>query len=401
MSHAVSRLRQVIPARPNGDGAADDVVACLARAVADGLASVGVVARQQLADAPGDGAPRADVTLWYPDRNGRLPELQAQRAPGRVHVAVVVDPASSMMTLSRFDALLLPFAPMRTLVADVLAGCGRRPPILDARLSAPPVAREAEKAERGVSGTVVVIDVRVRSGGGAEIDRLLMQLALLSAACSLVMVVDDDEGQRQRLRGLAERHGITAMLASGPDGMASAILAADVVVGALSWDELMLCAMCRTTPIVVATAVGRAPLSQALRDQGVIEELPSVLQLAALLDRRLRDLSGLKTKGLGLHDALFQPARALYDVLSSAEPLAGTQTVMTRWEPIGPQGGRRGVPTGGENVVDAVEPSPGPSGTLPPHASIAQRIEDDLAALKARLRREGEDAGDGNGPGHD
>ncbi len=387
MSRVVSRLRLVVPARHTGEGVADDVIAGLARGLADALAGVGVVARQQLQDSAGDGAPRADVTLWFPDSAGRLPELRAQLAPGRVHVGLVVDPAASASTLPRFDALIVPSPHLRPQVNEVLARSGRRPPVLDARLCATGVAREAEKAERGVAGTVVVIDTRVRSGAGAEVDRLMMQLALVSEGCALVVVVDDDDAQRQRLRLLAERHGVTAMLASGPDAMASAIMAADVVVGALRWDELALAAMCKTAACLLPTPSASPPLARTLRDQRVIEELPSVLHLAALLDRRLRDLSGLKTGGLGLHEALFQPARGLFEVLSSVEPLAGTQTVTTRWEPIGSRG--VAAAAAADDVVAAVDPPSRSQGM--PQTSVAQRIEDDLAALKARLRRENSD----------
>jgi hypothetical protein len=74
---------------------------------------------------------------------------------------------------------------------------------------------------------------------------------------------------------------------------------------------------------------------------------------------------------------LFQPARSVLDALAETSPLPGTLQSATQWEAVGPLAAT--VPP---TVVVAVDPQ------TTPKVSTAQRIEDDLAALKARLAAE-------------
>jgi hypothetical protein len=374
MTRAIARLRLVLPGISGGFG---DAVDRLARGLADALAAQGIVTRQQAHDSVPDGAPRADATLWFPAADGSTVAPDPRLAPARVHVAVVVDPASSPRHLARYDAIFVPGAGQLTAVRDAAHKAPRQPPVQVVRLACVGPARETEKAERGVSGRVAAIDLRRTSSLSNDLERTLLQLQLKGEAGTLVLVGDDDEPTIRRLRGLAERHGVTAFHAAGPDAMSSAIVASDLVVGALSWDELLLAASSRVAVGGVPSTSPRGqPLLAALRDGHVLEEVPGTLQLAAALDRLLRDDAGLATRGLAVQEALLQPARGLADALAEVVPLTGTQTTVTHWQTIGP----KAAPATAAAPVVPVEGAP--------TKTTAQRIEDDLAALKARLAAE-------------
>jgi hypothetical protein len=382
MTRAVSRLRLVLPEGPSAllerAGAVPEPIELLARGFADALASHGVVVRQQTHRGLADGAPRADVAVWFPGADGLTVPPDVRLVPSRVHAAVVVDPASPSRDLARYDALYVLLASHVGPVRDAAHKSGRKVPVSHVRLCGTSPARDAEKAERGVAGNVVLVDMRRTSSTGADAERTVLQLALRNDSATLVLVSDDDDTQRRRLRLLCDRHAVSAWLTAGPEAMATAIVAADLVIGALRWDEVLLTASARCALITVPFADGRgSALSMGLRDSGVVDELPGTLQLAAALDRRLKDDGGLQARGLGLHEALFQPARSVLDALAETSPLPGTLQSATQWEAVGPLAAT--VPP---TVVVAVDPQ------TTPKVSTAQRIEDDLAALKARLAAE-------------
>ena len=381
MSRPLSRLRLLLPeltkaeaGRRSSTGRVPPALDLLARALADGLAAHGVVTRHQLHHAAADGAPRADVALWFPDLDGKTVVPDTRQAPARVHVAVVVDPTSSPKTLARYDALIVPAANHQQAVVDVVARLGRKPAVVAARLCGTGPARDAEKAERGVQGAVVVVDLRARAATAAEPDRAFFQLALRNEAATLVLVGGDDEADLQRVRDLAERHSVAAWLAAGAEGFTSALLAADLVAGAPSWDEVLLAALCRVAVIHAPSSSSNTPaLLASLRDANVIDDIPGTLQLAAAVDRRLKDLGALSARGLMLHEALLQPARGLYDALAAIEPLPGTLSSSSRWQAVGPL-------ATATTPVAAVDPQ-----APPPATSTAQKIDMELAALKARM----------------
>jgi hypothetical protein len=375
MTRAIARLRLVLPGTAGGFG---DAVDRLARGLADALAGQGIVTRQQAHDGVPDGAPRADAALWFPTADGSTPAPDPRLAPARVHIAIVVDPASSPRHLARYDAHFILAGGQLAAVRDALHKAPRQPPLQVVRLSCVGAARDAEKAERGVGGRVVALDLRRTSSLAADLERTLLQLQLKGEAGTLVLVTDDDDASTRRVRALAERHGVTAFLAAGPDAMSSAIVAADLVVGALAWDELLLAASCRVAVSAVPSTMPRGqPLLGALRDAHVVEEIPGTLQLAAALDRLLRDDAGLAARGLAVQEALLQSARGLADALAEVAPLSGTQTTVTHWQAIGPATTTTPTTTVPVAAVDVA-----------PTKTTAQRIEDDLAALKARLAAE-------------
>lgn len=392
MSRPLSRLRLLLPELPlsraevgrrASTGRVPPALDIVARAVADGLAAQGVVTRHQLHHAAADGAPRADVALWFPDLDGRTIVPDTRQAPARVHVAVVVDPTSSPKALGRYDALIVPAAAQYPAVVDVVARLARKPAVIAARLCGAPPSREAEKADRGVHGALLAVDVRARTAPAAEPERAFLQLALRNEAATLVLVGGDDDADLARIRAHADRHGIGAWLAAGAEGFASSVLAADLVVGAPSWDEVMLAALCRVALIHAASSSTTLPaLLATLRDANVVDDIPSTLQLAAAIDRRLRDHGALAARGVMLHEALLQSPRGLYDALAAVEPLPGTLSSSSRWQAIGPLAQATPAP------VTPVEPAAPGAPAAPPPPSTAQKIEDELTALKARMLAE-------------
>jgi hypothetical protein len=396
MSRPVTRLRLLLPAlltdtagRP-GPGRVAEATDLVARALADALAGLGVQTRQQVAGAPHDGSPRADVALWLPDAAGVTPAPDPKNVPARVHAALVVDPSSPGRHLARYDALVVPFARLVPAVREAAqrAGGGRPPVVVAGQLAGAGPAKDAERTERGVGGKrVVVVDVRPGSALAADLERTVVQLALRTHEAAVVLVSAADDATQRRLRELCARHAVDAWLAVGAEGMAAALGAADFAVVAPTWDEVLLAALCRTPLALLpsSSAATSCALATSLRDAGVIDDVLGTLQLAAALDRRLFDAGALAARGVALAEALLSGERALYDVLAGVEPLPGTHASSSRWEPIGPHAAAASA-TAPAVVVAAVDPArQQQQQPQPPMPSPAQRIEDDLAALKAKL----------------
>lgn len=367
----ITKLRLVLPP---GRAAAELVAARLA----DALALHGVQVRQQLLGAPPDGAPRADAALWLPDADGQTPAPDPRAAPARTHVALVVDASSPARQLARYDAL---FVPHEALVAPVEAalrkGGARVPPVRVARLAGDaPAARDAEKALRGVAGRPVVV-LDARGGFEADIERVIVQLALKAQPCTTVLVAPHDERSRARVRALADTHGVDAYLASGGDGLVQSIAAADLFLGRPAWDELIMLALHRCA-LTLLPEDRRALLPAGLvaTPGRAADELLGLLQLAAALDRMLADPGALSARGLALREALFQPERALLDQLAAVEPQPHGALAQTAWEVVGPHAKGSTPPTA---HVDAREAGAAAEPTR------AQKIEDALSALKARI----------------
>ena len=380
MTRPITRLRIVLPPQVASTRAAPGTEV-LADRLADALSIVGVQVRQQLAGAAADGAPRADVALWLPDQSGAQPAIDKRNAPARVHVAVVVDPAGLSPRLwSRADALLVlqpgsEQAPssLRRQVLDAARRAGRATPVLAARLVATPLPpREEEQATHSVAGRrVVLLDLR---GLLDDLERSVVQLALRSQDAALVVVAPAEERSQRRIRELCARHAVDAWMTVGADGFVGAIGAADLVVGRPAFDELALAALRRAAVCVVGGQL--PPLLQSLRDAQLVDDVPSVLQLAAGIDRRLSDHGGLDARGLALAEALFGSERVLYDALAGVEPLPGGTEPLATWEPIGPH---KEQTTRATVVVAPLD-----AGTKP-EASTTDRIEDALLALKQKL----------------
>lgn len=387
VTRPISRLRLLLPEQ-KGHGRAPgriaDAVDAVAKGIADSFAALGVQTRTQLHGAPSDGSPRADVALWFPDENGVTISPDPKSAPARVHVAVVVDPTSPARSLGRYDALLVPHARLVAATTEAARKAARPPVVVHARLTGHSGARDSERVERGMSGRrVVVVDVRPSCALGQELERAIVQLALKSHEAALVLVAGADDAVHKRLRELCVRHGVDAWLAAGPDALATTFGTADLVFCAPSWDEV-LCAALHRTPLALlpSSTSTTAPLLQAVRDAHAVDDVLGTLQLAAAIDRRLFDIGAAAARGLQLQEALLGTEKELYDALSPLEPLPGTLAVSSRWEMIGPHADKK-PQTISTTPVAAVDPE------APPPPSPAQKIEADLAALKARLKAEG------------
>jgi len=385
VSRPVTRLRLLLPELTSSasrtPGRVPEAVDVVAKAMADALATMGVQTRLQLQGSQNDGSPRSDVALWLPDLTGATPTPDPRQAPARVHIALVVDPTSSPRTLARYDALLVPFERLLPAVKEAAQKSSRPPAIVSARLCGQPPQKDAERVERGLSGRrVVVVDVRSTSALAGELERTVVQLALRSHDAALVLVTNADDAVHKRLRELCLRHAVDAWLATGDGGLASTLGTADVVFAAPSWDEVLLCGLYRTPLSLLQPASGGvAPLSSSLRDAHVVDDVIGTLQLAAAIDRRLADVGAAATRGLQLQEALFSTEKVLYDAFASVEPLPGTHAPSSRWELLGPHA-ERAPASISSTPVAAVDPA------RPPPPTTAQKIEDDLALLKARLK---------------
>lgn len=402
MTRPLTRLRMVLGAPLPGAlaSACSGAAESLAARVADALAVHGVQVRQQVHGALPDGAPRADVALWLPDNDGRNTAPDVRAAPARVHAALVVEPpadATASKALARFDALLVPLEGLREPVRQALRRTSSREvPIVAVRLpGAPLLPREAEKALRSVAGSrVVLVDVRDdRSSGGvagdAEIERVIVQLALKSHEGAVVLLTSHEERARARVRSLCARHAVDAYLASGPDAFSQSIAASDLFMGRPSWDELLLAALHKVA-VCVLPIDGKAALLDALRvpvaasshghaRAALVDDVASVLSLAAALDRRLADPGSLDARGMSLREAVFGADAELIDALAGLEPLPHGATAAAAWELVGPHAVEAPREAG---VVEAKDASSLASNS----PSRAQQIEDALAALKHKMQ---------------
>jgi hypothetical protein len=383
----ITRIRLVLPSL--GGQRASATVEALAARIADAFAVHGVQVRQQIQGAALDGAPRADVALWLPQADGATATPDVRWAPARVQVGLVVEPGSSPRSLGRFDALLVPHEGLRDpLRAALKRASARDVPVVTARLCGTPLmAREAEKALRGVAGRpVVLLDVREERSGEADgaldgdIERLVVQLALMGHGAAVVLLAPHEERARARVRTLCELHGVDAWLASGADGLVQSLAAADLFLGRPSWDELLLAALHRV-------AVARLPMSgprallDALQDHKPggrhVDDVTGTLQLAAALDRRLADPGALEARGIALREALFGGERELLEAIAALEPMPQGALAQAAWEPVGPHAAHKAAAPAG--VVEARDAN------APPEPTRAQKIEDALEALKAKI----------------
>jgi hypothetical protein len=416
MSRPVSRVRLL---HCDVGGRVREATDLVVRALADDLAHLGVQTRQQLASGADESGWRADVAVWLPDDGGQTPVPDPKRAPARVHVAVVVDPNSSPRALVRYDALVVPADRLAPAVRETAAKASRPVVVVPQRLGGRGPAKDVERAAHGLADRrVVVVDVRAGTALGADLERTVVQLALASHGASVVLVTAGDDATQRRLRELCTRHAVDAWLAVGDEGLVGAIAAADYVVATPAWDELVWAALCRTPLGLARSASGTTtPLGAALRDASLVDDVPGALQLAATLDRRLADIDALVARGTAFGDALVGPARGLVDALAAVEPVPVAHGPTSRWEPIGPHAERRAAPappgtgptpsgttatspatttatatattaTTTTTTATATTPTtpttPSTTPTAPP-PSPAQKIEDELAALKAKL----------------
>lgn len=378
----VTRLFLVVPPAEGASGRPEPSVDALAGMLADDLAGRGVQVFRHVAGAAPEGSNRADVAIWLPDAQGRLPLPQERDAPARLHAAFCTSPDLERAVLARFDALLVPH---ESLVAPVRAAAEKSgrlaPEVVAVRLPAPAAtSREAAKAARRM-GTLPVVLVDVREGFEAGIERVVFQLALKSQPASVVLLVPHAERSRGRVRELCERHSVDAWLASGPDAFSSACPAVDLVVGRPSWVELLLLAAHEGALLWVGDdGSAPKPLLRALRTAGAVGEVTGVLQLAASLDGTLADLGGVRARGTALREQVIGETRGFLEALGSLTPRAAEPTGSAMWEAVGPHAKERHE---GEAVVVEAQDADRPG------ADRAARIEDALSELKARMKDDG------------
>jgi hypothetical protein len=381
----ISRVFLVVPGSSGPGSRPDGTLDALAGLVSDAMATRGVQVSRHLAGTAPEGSVRADVAIWLPSGTGALPRPEPREVPARVHAGFVTTPDVDRAYLSRLDAVLVPHealvAPVRAAVERAL---GASLEVIPARLPAQtPVAREAAKAARKVGPEPVVL-VDVREGFDAIIERVVFQIALRREPATVVLLADGDDAARRRVRSLCARHDVDAWLAAGPDALASALPAVDLLVGRPRWGELILAAAHKTAVAWVGDdEPAAAALLSPLRRAKSLIEVTGVLQLGAMLDVRLTDRGGITALGTALGDQLTANPRAFLEALGTLHPRVQEPLGAAAWEPVGPRGERKAKK--GAPVVEAKDPDE-------LEADRASRIEAALSDLKARMGT-GEGAG--------
>jgi len=356
---------------------ADPAFEWLADGLAHELGTLGVqVSRHVVGAAPERGV-RFDVALWMPDADGHPPRPRPKEVPARVHALVVGPQLPTTAELLRYDAALVldddDYADkVKRIAHKAVKGAPHVQSVkLCLRASS---SRDEEKRARGLSADPVVF-VQLGEHFDADIERVIFQLSLLQAPCTVVLQSPAHEGAKDRARRLANQQGFNAFLVAGDDGLLSALGAVDLVVGRTSWVEQLLFAGHQ----VEVLHLGGEGVLAAPRPDGryATAEVEGVLQLGSLLERRLQDPGGIQANGVAHHAKHHDDARRFLDVLGALKPRPVALRASYGWEPIGPHADEAAVQQSGS--VDAKEASDGRG------ADPAERIESALEELKARL----------------
>lgn len=387
-----NRLVLVLP------GPADDherwppaVADQVAVSLAESLALYGVQVVKHMRGAPALGMPRADVALWWPGAGGDLPAPEFREVPARVHVAMSFTTPSERGALARYDAV---WVPHERLVAEVRGDLGHRgiPPTifhrpLPARMT---TKRDSEQAARHVSTTPVIL-VDLRHDFESSVERVIFQLALVRSRATFVLLVPHRREARARARELCDRHALDAFLTSGEEGLAASMPALDLLVGRPTFGEMTLAAAHRVALLWLDAPSGDShPWARMLREEGVMPDVPGVLQLGSALEARLADPGGIQAQGEWLGECVTGDPRPFLEVLATLESRPHAPVGAAAWERVGPGAALRGEASAQRSqgaqstqraLVDARDDARAP-------AHRAAQIEADLANLKARLRSE-------------
>jgi hypothetical protein len=382
-ARTISRLTVVLPA---GAPAAQVRVA---ERLAGNLSIHGVQVARHVRGGPAEGAMRADVALWLPDETGLLAPVESLEASARVHVGLVASAEQRAAGLLGYDAVLVPHeALVEPLTRTAERVAGLPPEVLPCRLPLLGEARRDEaKAARRVQGQQVAL-IDLHSGFERDAERVLFQLALASRPAAFVLRVPHDDRSRARLRQLCERHSFEGWMTSGPDAIAASVDAIDVLIGRPGWLDLLLAA---SEGVDVGWLESDdVPLDawmQVLVECRAVFTVGGVLQLGAALDRRLEDVGGSRASATLLAEQLIGEPRALLRTLGEVREQLSAPRGAAAWERVGPEAAAAAAAV--DVKVDARSPDEGPD--------RAERIEDELAALKARLagRHVADEGGEG------
>lgn len=369
----VSRVAIVLPpVAPIADALAD--------AFAASLFAHGVQVTRHVRGASADGGLRADVALWWPDADGHVPVVDRTRIHARVHAALLDGAARDPSALATYDAVCVVHDALVESARLALAQAGvAEPHVVVTRLPfSPSVSRDAAKARHHVSGHPVVL-VDVTDAFERDIERVMIQLALVGAPHVRVLHVPHDEKARARARDVALRHGVDAWLTSGPSALTGALVASDLFIGRPSTSTLLFAAAHAVACAwLEGGGEGRPTVEAALIAARTLSTVDGVLHLAASIERRLADRPGIDVEGTLLRAALVGEARAFVDALGQLREHQSVPRGHLAWEAIGP-------------AATAAKPAAAVVAARAPDDEIerAARIEEALRRLKERVK-EGE-----------
>ena len=378
----ISRMVFVSPSfRTGGSDGRDSATAYLAEICGESLRGLGVeVACVTAPDSDVQTRAKADVALWFPNAAGDWVAPSRKRVAAKVHVAFAFGQMVDRRKLSQFDAVWVPDSSLGEGLRAALGTFSADVPIVAERVPAHlSFQRQQEKSLRRLPDTPVIL-VDARHDFASEIERLVIQMGLVQRPATRVLLTPHDKDARERVRMLCERHGVDAFLASGDDALVASLPAVDWMIGRPSWAELLLVAAHQ----VALSWIGPEPQAERswlslLRSQHLVDHVTGTLHLAADLEQKLRDVGGIRARGVMLKEQVVGMPRPFALALSKISPQVRAPTGSAAWSPVGPHAAHRNA------VVDA--PVAAREGHDTP-LDQAQQIESALRDLRARLQAE-------------
>lgn len=301
------------------------------------------------------------------------PESDSMAHEAGVATRVVLFPSFDTAWSGPLDADLVLVA-HEGMVADVLAHGASR-----ARVhTVGPVApigwtpeddRAALVAARELTGPVVVVRAAALLEG--DLAPSLVQLSLVRGAGTWLFDVGSDASLAADLRRRVPGYGLRAcMFADGPDAIA-AYRMADVVLGQIEGPEVLRALSVGASLAAVAPRRAQARLAHRLESEGLAQVADAAATLAVTLDA-------------ALSETRIAAGRAASAAVSAHE--GATRVVQTVYEALAGRLGDApptGLPVGLERLdQDGAMPAPAPE---PPQDDLDKQVDDELAALRAKL----------------
>ncbi|MFK7992391.1 MAG: hypothetical protein AB8I08_40595 [Sandaracinaceae bacterium] len=222
---------------------------------------------------------------------------------------------------------------------------------------------------RQLAGPVVVVRAAALLEG--DLAPSLVQLSLVRGAGTWLFDVGSDASLAAELRRRVPGHGLRArMFADGPEAQA-AYRAADVVLGRIAGPEVLRALAVGASVATVAPRSSQARLAHRLESEGLAQIADAAATLAVTLDASLSETRMAAGRAASL--AAAAPEGATRVVRTVSEALAG------RLGDAPPTG----LPVGLEPLDAGEEPAVSPP--VPEQDDLDKQVDDELAALRAKL----------------
>jgi hypothetical protein len=377
----ISRISFVLPhisedvsgADPNySDPCQDMIVDALTRAVR----VRGVQVERHQLGRTSHGGGRADLAIWFPMSDGRIPKLDRREISADFHAVYAVHLKADTERLLDFDQVLVHHSalqePLDEIIADASTGDQKSTLMPLPLVLAKGTISDHEKTE---NGPVVMLDLR--QDYEQHIERVVFQVALAKHELTPVFLVPHDSRSRHRLRTLCERHGVPGFMVSGPEAITDSLWQIDDFIGRPQWAELLVLALTETScaywDIESST---EDPVIADLLEQRAMGRVSGILQLAIALDRRVSDPGGLVAQGTVLKSKMIGDTKRFLDAAAQIHGQPAAQKRQNSWEPVGPK-----TESGSINAPSAVDARDQDSQSPDPGRGVEQALMD----LKRKL----------------